>query len=196
MSVLIPTLDDEEELKGLLRSLGGQGIGEILRKEGGDPIEADNELAKAAHGDIILFTAADVRMEPDTIARIHSGFMEPRTIAIAGHPIPDGITLRLGYEFYLAMMWLFGGFPSTGNLLAIRRDAFMRLGGFEKTYNNDGQMGRKLRRIGKVRYDRGLTYRVSSRRYRRHGLIGFALQHLYMVENLLPVSGERWRRPR
>jgi glycosyltransferase involved in cell wall biosynthesis len=211
ISVIVPTLNDSSQLKGLLSSLSGQDAEVIcgdggstdgtiktalamgakcVVKVGGDGIECSNLAAGVSQREILLFTASDVRMESSAISRIKKRFEDPSLLGLTGWPVLyDGSVLcRLEYAGYYLLARLLASvrFVSCGNFLAVRASAFWRLGGFRESYNNDGQFGRALRKLGKTRFDHSLRYYVSARRYKRLGFLEFHRQRLYALENFLP----------
>lgn len=212
ISVVVPTLNDAQELKGLLSCLQGQdaevicgdggstdgtietalSMGASCRvKQAGKPLEMTNLAARESKGDILFFLCADIRVRSDTIAKVREHFdADPSLIGLTGWPvIHEGPLLcKLEYAFYFGLAYLLSRiiFVSNGSFMAARRSAFMALGGFPETYNGDGQLGAKLKKAGKTRFDRGLVYYVSARRYLRSGFFGFNRQSLYVLENLAP----------
>jgi cellulose synthase/poly-beta-1,6-N-acetylglucosamine synthase-like glycosyltransferase len=212
ISVIVPTLNDAQELRGLLSCLQGQeaeivvGDGgstdetvEVARSMGascmvkkkGAGIECLNMAARESKGDVLLFTASDVRVERDAVSTIRRHFDDPSLVGLTGWPIiRDGPFLcRTEYWFfYMAASMLSPvRFVSSGSFMAVRRPAFERLGGFPDTYNNDGQFGAALKKLGKTKFDRSLVYYVSARRYLDVGFFAFTHQYLYTFENFIPV---------
>ncbi len=190
VSAIIPSLDDDAQLAGLLSSLKGQGAEVIVDSTPG-AIEATNAGAKSSKGDILLFLASDVRLRPGTIEAIKARFADEGLVGLTGFPIPyDGsLVCRIEYGFYYLLASLLSPvrFVTSGSFLAVRRSAFDAVGGFPDTYNNDGQMGAALRRLGRTKFDRSLAYYVSARRYNRLGFFRFNRQFLYTLENFIPV---------
>jgi len=80
----------------------------------------------------------------------------------------------------------FKRFSTSTNFLVVKKDIFDAIGGFNvNEINADGLMGRKLLQIGKVGFYLDTYVRISARRMKNLGLIGFNKHYLYVLENLL-----------
>jgi GT2 family glycosyltransferase len=214
LSVIIPTLNDVDQLRGLLFSLRNQDIeiicgdggstdgtmeaalsmgAKCVIKEGGGGIECANLAAWTAEGDVFLFLACDVRIGGDAVRRVVSRFENDATLlGLTGRPISRGgpSLCRLEYEAFwlLASLLRRMRFVASGSFVAVRRDAFIEIGGFPEGYNSDGEFSLRLGKAGKTTTDRSLVYEVSARRYNSLGFFGFTRQYLYVLEDLIPVK--------
>ena len=228
ISVIIPTLNEARVLPLSLKSLEGQTVKpfEALYIDGGstdatkDIIMAFsmsipsirfivkksmNEAASRnfgagiVHGDVILFSSADVIFHPKTVEAISSYFdSDSKLIALAGRPMPITAPtfLRFEYQVWHNLKVLFlhlprpfkSYFPSS-SFLAVKTKVFLGLGGFDpERINNDGFFGVGLMSHGKVLYCPEIPYSLSSRRYIKSGMVGFNKQFSYnIVEDVFPI---------
>ena len=154
--------------------------------------------ASAARGDVLLFTGADVRFGHRVLERIGARFeRDAALVGIGGPGIPSSPPALLGVEYaiYNFIRWAFATLPrplkrftSSTNLLAVRRDVFEALGGFDNEINADGRFGARLCAAGKVHFSCfRITCRISSRRLWSMGFIGFNRHFLYVLENFFPA---------
>ncbi|MCI2430224.1 glycosyltransferase [Candidatus Acetothermia bacterium] len=148
-----------------------------------------------AGGEIIASADADTYYPPDWAARITESFaQDPNLVQIYGpvrlrdftgtgrrfwkyaHPIMNDLFTTTG-------RWL-GWHNVIGSNFAVRRSAFLEVGGFDTKLKalEDNEITRRLRRLGTVRYDRALVVYASARRYNR---LGFWRTVLFYVRNAL-----------
>lgn len=133
----------------------------------------------AASGEIIASADADAIYPRDWAARIVRAFAEdPELVVLYGpvrlqgfgafwklvHPILNDAITHLGRPF--------GWHNVIGSNFAMRREAFLAVGGFNTAFKalEDHEIVRRLRRLGRVRYDAHLVAYASARRYNRLGV--------------------------
>jgi glycosyltransferase involved in cell wall biosynthesis len=134
----------------------------------------------AASGEIIASADADAIYPPDWAARIVRAFSEdPQLVVIYGpvrlrdftnrlsqllHPILNDTITHLGR--------LLGWHNVIGSNFAMRREAFLAVGGFNTSLKalEDHEIVRRLKALGRVRYDPQLVAFASARRYNRLGV--------------------------
>ncbi len=134
----------------------------------------------AASGEIIASADADAIYPPNWAARIARAFSEdPQLVVLYGpvrlhdfanrlsqllHPILNDAITHLGR--------LVGWHNVIGSNFAMRREAFLTVGGFNTSLKalEDHEIVRRLRRLGTVRYDPQLVAFASARRYNRLGV--------------------------
>lgn len=204
--MVIPTLNEEENLGNCLAALQKQTIGdfEVIVVDGGST-DGTTRIARefgaklitvrqrgiaparqagfeAAKSEIIANTDADVIMPPDWLERLLSPFADPRVAATCG-PFRYRGRWDLWSGNHLSnairpLLFRFGLTPLPGPNFAVRREAFLRVGGFKlpdgsfpKGYPDyeDILLGLKLRRVGKVVFIPDLWVTNSPRRF-PHGL--------------------------
>jgi len=155
--------------------------------------QACAELAAAAAGDTLLFMDADVRLEPDGIARIAAALGRSPAALLSG--IPGQQTQGLAEKLIVPLIHfvLLGFLPvaamrrsprsaygvACGQLLAVRRDAYVAAGGHRRVAAqiHDGMaLARSLREAGYLTDLADFTDIASCRMYRSPSAVisGFA----------------------
>ena len=143
------------------------------------PAAARNLGARVAEGDIVFFIDSDVMVRSDTIARVVDSLRQADVDGVVGVQAADmrhrdlvsqykNIWMRWTYVRQLGEVPLF-----YTTAAAIRRDAFLRAGGFDQGYANpnveDTAFGQKLARLGiRVRVEPGLEVE----HVKRYSLVG------------------------
>lgn len=120
------------------------------------PSLARNEGARAATGDVYLFTDADVEFLPDTMERITSSLeANPEYGAVTGNLSVDSVSENfVGTYKNLYMHFAFKDSGPTmdvpyTSVVAVRKDAFWEAGGFVDILpNEDRMLGIALKRAG------------------------------------------------
>ncbi len=128
------------------------------------PAAARNLGARAAEGDVLFFIDSDVMVRPDTLARIAAALEKGDLEGIVGVQAAEMRHRDLVSQYKnLWMRWTY--VRKTGEVplfyttaAAIRREAFLRAGGFDQNYATpnveDTAFGQKLARLGvRVRID-------------------------------------------
>jgi GT2 family glycosyltransferase len=128
--------------------------------------EARNRGAGAVAADIVFFVDADVVVHPEVRARILAAFAaDPALAALIGSyddapPAPNVVgRYRNLLHHYVHQRGRAEASTFWTGLGAVRRDAFLRLGGFDTGWEKieDVEFGVRLRRAGgKIRLDHGL----------------------------------------
>ena len=196
LSVVIPTLDEEERLPVLLGSLGACGADapeEVIVVDGGSrdrtvevaeragarvvraPRGRGAQLrhgAEAATGDLLLFLHADTRVAPPALAAVRRTLRDPGPIAAGLRQRIDqrGAVYRLierAADLRVRCGWVYG---DSG--LVVRRRAYEEVGGFrDLPLFEDLDLSRRLRRRGRIRLVRAAELTVSARRWQRDGAV-------------------------
>ncbi len=176
VSVVIPTLGEEESIGACLRALRAQGVPvEIIVVDGGSKdktVEIAREIAdivivapgtniaearqigaEAATGEIIVTTDADSVPPSGWLEKLLRHFSDPGVVAVGGavRASNPGVVQNL-YASGLssaANAGLFVGFNS-----AYRRDALLRSGGYvDVKKGEDWELATRLRRYGRLVFD-------------------------------------------
>ena len=138
--------------------------------------------ARAARGDILVFTNSDAVLPENFLNNIAWSFEDPNLVALSGRTVPigGGALGSVAYATFDWLRWVFskiGRFSPSGNFLAIQTVNFWRVGGFpEIRVNEDGVLGSRLSKYArergvKVKFDkRLLTYHFSAKRWKGKGL--------------------------
>lgn len=140
---------------------------------------ARQAACSATSGEILASADADAIYPSDWAARIARAFAEdPKLVVLYGpvrlqgfgtfwklfHPILNDMITYVGR--------LFAWHNVIGSNFAMRREAFLAVGGFNTALRalEDHEIVRRLRRLGRVRYDAHLVVYASARRYNRLGV--------------------------
>lgn len=103
---------------------------------------ARNTAVERVRSDVIAFMDDDAWAEPDWIERLLEVYADRQVVAVGGAPLPDYATRRPAW-FPPNFDWVFGcayeGLPTRtaplrhliGANMSVRRDAFLRVGGFQ-----------------------------------------------------------------
>jgi glycosyltransferase involved in cell wall biosynthesis len=205
VSVIVTTLNDELHLNQLMLSLKKQiiqpfeiiHIDNIPHKTAGECL---NIGAKQSKGNILLFLAADVILHNDTINEVINQFtMNPKLLSLSARPIPDESSIcRLEYNMYYTLAYILSvlriRYITSAAFIAIKRNIFESVGGFTNSYNNDGELSKKIHQMGYTSFKYNMTYTVSARRYIKMGLIRFNNHYIYTLENFIPELSRLFRR--
>jgi glycosyltransferase involved in cell wall biosynthesis len=136
-----------------------------------------NDGAKAASGEFLVFIDADCTIrEPDKFfTRIIDHFQaDPKLVAVnvAIRVLPEMETFsdRLIFDIFNDYLWIVNNFIhvgiSAGEFQMIRKSVFDRLGGYNEKLvaSEDMDMFSRLAKVGRVRFDKGLTIYHTGRR--------------------------------
>lgn len=129
-----------------------------LEKQGG-PARARNHGARMATGEILFFVDADVSLYPDTITKVLAAFdQEPLVDAIIGSydDAPSESDFLSQYKnlhhHYVHQTSSEDAFTFWGACGAIKREAFLAVGGFDESYSKpsieDIELGHRLKQAG------------------------------------------------
>lgn len=129
----------------------------------------------AAKAPIIATTDADTVVPPNWLSKILGEFNnDPELVAFGGfHSLYNGPFLaRFAVRYLIFIPWIFdrifsGGWTLSGANLAVRKEAFLKIGGFNTKLklSEDADLSQRLRSVGKVRLDMGFRVETSGRRY-------------------------------
>ena len=135
ISIIVPTLNEEESIKNFLYSLEKQTStnfetivvdggsvdktvsiakhrAKVIIKNGLREFPSRNIGAKTAKGEILLFTCADVTFPHDFLAKISGKFRDQELVAITGPDIPyDSSLATIEYGLYNFLRFIFSAFP-------------------------------------------------------------------------------------
>ncbi len=131
---------------------------------------------KAAKGDIILSTDADVLVPPYWIERMTNTLKNSHAVALAGiGKLNEGsFTTKTLYlicqsVFLQACRVLYGYYWLTGFNFAIYKTAYLKSGGFnpELNVNEDCTLAAKVNKVGKIAFTSKMPVAISARRFRK-----------------------------
>ncbi len=220
ISVIIPTLNEEENIQSLLKYLkqldnrlqlivvdansedntvaATQKLSQVVRSSRGRGVQM-NKGANIAKGDILWFLHADCRPHPDSIQAMKRAFADENIVGGGfeynlNHP---GFRFRL-VEFLSnrknrMLQWLFGDMG-----IFIRREIFEQMGGYQEIpLMEDMDFSKRLKKHGKIAI---LPQRMntSARRWIEEGYIfnsirSWALQSAWTL-GVSPYTLKKWYR--
>lgn len=146
----------------------------IIQKSKGVGGARNDGVAAAKYG-LIATTDADTLLSPDWLERIVFNFRDTAVIAVCGADGPIEKTLKPRAVFFVVrnairLCSYFGLFCLGGTNSAFRKDAFMQVGGYrDLPHSDDADLGFRLGKIGKIRYDRKMFVEFSTRRLEKNG---------------------------
>ncbi|MEM2806663.1 MAG: glycosyltransferase [Candidatus Bathyarchaeia archaeon] len=207
VSIIVTTLNEESYIEDCLKSLKNQTYTskeiivvdshskdktvDIARKYA-DKVLIQNCIipagrnigAKEARGDILLFVDADVTLLPNWIDAVLPYLNEDKVVAAYGDLLPKEGKLKAwlayGKEELSNLILRKAKIPCFGKLgtaVAIKRDAFEKVGGFtdKNACGEDVDMSLKLRKYGKMKFVRNAKGYVSMRRFEKNGYLKVSL---------------------
>lgn len=135
----------------------------------------------AANGEVIASADADASYPQDWASRIARAFAHDAQLVQLYGPVRlrDFERWRHFWRYFHPLLndlftytgrWI-GWHNVIGSNFAVRREAFYAVGGFKTSLKalEDNEITRRLKRIGRVRYDPKLVVYASARRYNRLG---------------------------
>lgn len=193
ISIVIPTLNEQYWLPRLLNCLQGiSEVGEIIVVDNNSSDETKN-IAKnynckilsgltpaisrniggnSVCGDIIIFLDADVLVNHKIVLDVIALMKDRKVVAVHYkiYPLTNSKFVRFCYaimDYYFLFLSKIGVYQGTGNFIAIRKEAFTVINGFNAKilFGEDNDFYRRISKIGKVIYSRQLAIYVSTRRF-------------------------------
>lgn len=141
----------------------------------------------AAKGKIIATTDADTILPRTWLSQIVGEFKKNKNLVVFGGPFyfySGSLVARFTMVFLSPLLWnidrvLSGGWSIPGVNLAIKKDAFDKIDGFNTNLNvgEDAEICQRLRKIGEVGFDLNHRVLTSGRRY-RNGILGGLVYYL------------------
>jgi len=149
---------------------------------------ARNDGALRARGEIIATTDADTILPPDWLSRIRQDFLDPEVVMLYGPVKPIEATIKNRFYLFLANSFAHIGYL-TGTILftlgcnsAFRAESFKKAGMYRVSdAGDDLEIAHRMRRIGKVKFDRKLFVSFSMRRYDQFGALKSIYEWFYIV---------------
>jgi glycosyltransferase involved in cell wall biosynthesis len=206
LSIIIPTLNEEDYLAVLLDSIKKQDIQdceiivadagstdntlEIARQygciiiPGGLPAKGRNSGAGVARGDMIFFLDADTILPADFLKKSLEEF-KARKLSIASFRLrhyPGGIIsflmLTMLYDNMIVVLESIVPYAATGIL--VTNTLFATVGGYNENIplTEDYDLGRRAVKYGKFGIIRSAILWVSDRRFRKEGWIHLCLKYI------------------
>jgi glycosyltransferase involved in cell wall biosynthesis len=146
---------------------------------------ARNDGVKAAKYELIATTDADVLVPTYWLERILKKFEDKKFIAVCGpdEPIEKNVKSMVTYfmlNTIIRVMTLFNLYCLGGTSSAFRKQVFLTSGGYREDlpYCDDAELGFRLRKIGKIYYDKNNCVKISVRRMEKNGYLNTLLTWL------------------
>jgi len=161
----------------------------------------------ATSGELLANIDADTVMPPGWLTRVLREFEQnPHLVALSGpHNYYElsifkrllvKIFYALGYLLYLFNHYVIqkGAMLQGGNFI-LRRDAFLKVGGFDTSiifYGEDTDVACRMTTVGKVKWTWALPIQASARRLTAEGIVAtswrYTLNHLAIIFTKRPAS--------
>jgi glycosyltransferase involved in cell wall biosynthesis len=204
ISIIIPTLNEEDYLPLLLKSIRKQGFTdyeiivsdagsedktrEIAKKygceivSGGMPAKGRNEGAKIAKGDLFFFIDADSILPDNFFSKLIKEFKK-RKLDLASFPVyPQGNLIdKVLYGIYNLFAWATQRFLSHATqTILIKREIHQKIGGFDEEIKigEDHAYAREGAKFGKFGFLLVTSILTSARRFERDGRLKTYLVYL------------------
>jgi glycosyltransferase involved in cell wall biosynthesis len=137
---------------------------------------ARNDGAEIASGRIIVNTDADVLVPQDWLETIKSLFKRG-VVGVCGPDslIEESMKYRILYfiiNLSNSLAYSIGFIWTRGTNTAVLREAFIKTGGYsDYPLCDDGELGLRLKKVGKVIYSNKIKVKMSARRFEKHGTL-------------------------
>ena len=216
LSIIIPTLNEEDNLKKLLQSIKSQDFDNYeiivadagskdktkkIAKEfncnivkGGSPAKGRNTGAKSAKGNLFLFLDADVALKSNTLKKVLKEFKKKNLKIATFFLLPSGKkkTPKFLFTFFynIPIFLLEKGLPHAAMGILIDKKLFNKLGGFDEkvTLAEDHDLARRAKKLGKYGILKEAKLLVSSRRFKKEGWIGTYLKYLLCEGHMIFIG--------
>lgn len=208
ISIIIPTLNEQENIGNLLNDLKNQtsqplevivvdansrdqtvllaqdlGAKVITTNPG---VGAQRTLGgKSAIADTLIFFDADSRVLDKSFLENLTKSMQQNNLEITCPiylPYESTLTIKIIFGFYNLMFWLFQKIApaGAGPCIAVKKSLFEKVGGFENQYTYDDiHFVRKAGKRGKFALT-PLTMHTSDRRFKKQGTLYVGIQYLFL----------------
>jgi glycosyltransferase involved in cell wall biosynthesis len=200
--VIVVDTNSEDGTPEIARSFGAQ----VINEPRGGKIYAFRSGAKAARGPILCFAEADCILPENWIQTIIDYLkQQPDVVAISGtytfhsstplYNFLAPVIHRLAQWMYYL---LYGSVSLRGSNFAIRRSAYLAVGGFPDNYFElyDVELGRRVAQLGRIHHVPGMEIQTSDRRFRGR-ILRFILEFIpSFVRNILlqrPVQSQTYK---
>lgn len=173
----------------------------VFQEPNKGPSHARQRGLDEARGAIVGYVDADTRMPSGWIRTVLQSFdADPEMVCVSGPYLYYDLSpfskllVRAFWRVALPVSSM-TGFMAVGGNFAARRDALLKVEGFDRTiafYGDDTDIARRLSGVGRVRFLMGLVMQTSARRLKAEGLFRtasvYALNYFSEVVVKRPVT--------
>ncbi len=217
LSIIIPTLNEENYLPLLLKSIKKQKFQDYevivadansrdktrdiakkfgcqLTKGGGNPAKGRNEGAKIAMGDSLLFLDADIIVPEDFLEKSLGEFKKRKLDVASFCLIPQTDSGFLKFIFNLLYNWLIlilqNILPHAAMGILVKREVFDKVGGFNEEIKmaEDHFFARQASKFSKFGIINSTKIYITLRRYEKDGY--FSTYFKYFLCEFYMLSGK------
>jgi len=164
----------------------------VVREERPGVHHARERGLEEARFEVVAQTDADTRVLPGWIASIKNAFEDPEVVASYGPvllyeaPLFDRLLARYLFPAFLRLSALLGQPNLNGANHAVRREAALAVGGYDRPFAEDVHLARKLRaRGGKIVYVPRQRVLTSGRRLKKGRLAFYGVHAKNFLRRLL-----------
>ena len=163
---------------------------------------ARNYGAKKAIGEILVFIDADCLAYPKWVTAITEGFKDKNISVMSGialynnkNILKRSIINFASYIFYICLkLTSILGMPYVmAPNIAIRKDIFNKVGGFDKVIGEDAHLSVKLRKIKNIKskVDARMKVMCSARRIEKEGMIKLGL--IWLIARFKKINSDDYK---
>ena len=206
LSIIVPTLNEENHLPSLLRSIKRQGFSdcqiivadagskdrtsEIARRynckivPGGSPARGRNSGARVAKGNLLLFLDADVVLPEGFLEKGLKEFKRKKLQIATFRLLPQrndkAIHLLFDLCYNLPVFFMQKTLAHAAMGILIEKELFEKIRGFDETIKiaEDHDLARRAEKIGRYGVIRSTELFVSERRFEKEGWFRTAMKYL------------------
>jgi glycosyltransferase involved in cell wall biosynthesis len=215
LSIVIPTLNEEKNIKSLLSSIQKGGFDdyeviisdagsidktiEIAREnnciitKGGLPARGKNNGAKVAKGDILFFLDADIKITPKNFLKLSVDYFTKNDLSVASFPVLpqknniyiNPFTLNLFYN--IPQKLLKNLFPMGAIGIMVKKDTFEKVKGFDEsiTLAEDHYFVQQAEKLGKFDIIEEVKICMPLRRFERDGYLKTGSKYLLCLIHMI-----------
>jgi glycosyltransferase involved in cell wall biosynthesis len=156
---------------------------------------ARNDGAEVSSAGIVVNTDADVLVPSDWLEKILSYFKEG-VVAVCGPDVlkENKAKYRILYALMnfsnLAAYRLLGFAWTRGTNTAVRKESFFKVGGYsDLPFGDDGELGLRLKKVGKIVYTGDIKVKMSARRFEKYGVL--SVLKVWIKGDIMLMRGKR-----
>ena len=147
---------------------------------------AKNFGASEASGDILVFMDADSLCPPNWLDKVLARFQEKGVVCVLGpiKPLERRLLHQIVFDVTTNIIprltALFGFYVAQAPNQSFRRSAFEKVGGYDERLRmlEDNELPNRIKKVGKVVFDKSIYVYASARRYDKEGYIKATLRFL------------------